>query len=382
MASKGSDAINGLAICLQANIPPFVLGSPGIGKSAITDVIASKLGKQGWLAETLLPALREPTDFAGLPVIIDGKVRLAAPEWAYRAAAGAEANGGHLVIFDEVTCAPPAVQAALLRVVLERVVGDVFLPKTVRMLMVGNPPEQAAGGWEIAAPLMNRVCRINWTLDSEAWADYMLTRRNDVAVSFGRLPETWWEEQGVGASSLVVSFVHHRSELANKPPKADADPLDPYPTPRSWDMASKLLAACMSLGLKLTDSITMDLLAGVVGQGASMEFVTWADSQDLPDPSALLRDPKSLKLPKGRGDKVYAILSSVAAEAVSQSKNDPQQWAQAWKVLAEAAHQGSLDIAASAGRTLARNRPTKEVTPPAEIALFAPLLAAINTDSR
>jgi hypothetical protein len=380
--ASGSDVINSLAIALQANIPPFVLGTPGIGKSAITDVMASRLGEHGWVAETLLPALREPTDFAGLPIIHEGKVRLAAPEWAYRARDGAEANGGHLVIFDEVTCAPPAVQAALLRVILERVVGDVRLPPTVRMMMVGNPPEQAAGGWEIAAPLMNRVMKLDWSLDPDAWSDYMLSRRNDVAVTFGRLPKDWWEDHGVAASSLIVSFLQHRNDLRNQPPKSTSNPLDPYPTPRSWDMGSKLLAACASLGLKVGDSIPMTLLAGVVGDGASAEFVTWAEQQDLPNPRDLLHNPKSLKLPKGRGDKVYAILASVAAEAVSQMEKEPKQWAQAWEVLVEAADQGFLDIAASAGRTLARNKPKKDVTPPASINRFAPLLEAINTDMR
>lgn len=367
-----NDTINALGICLQTGVVPFVLGSPGIGKSAITDIIA---GKFGWDADTLLPALREPTDFAGLPVIINGAVILAAPQWARDAIAGVNRNGGHLIIYDEVTCAPPAVQAALLRVILEGVVGDVRLPREVRQIMVGNPPEYSAGGWDIAAPLMNRVCRLDWSLDTDAWGDFMLTRKNDLNVNLYHLPKDWWETHGRVASSLVVSFVHARNELRNKPPKADADPLAPYPTPRSWDMASKALAGCLSLGLKASDGIPLTLVSGLVGDGAALEFVTWADKQDLPDPKELLKDPTKLRIDPKRNDKNYAILASVAAEAIADS--DPKQWVQGWKVLGRASDLGVMDVAAAVARTLARNQP-KGTTPPPEVAKFAGLLKAVK----
>jgi hypothetical protein len=367
-----NDTINALAICLQTGIVPFVLGSPGIGKSAITNIISRKFG---WEADTLLPALREPTDFAGLPVIINGAVVLAAPQWARDAIAGVERNGGHLIIYDEVTCAPPAVQAALLRVILEGVVGDIRMPKEVRQIMVGNPPEFSAGGWDIAAPLMNRVCRLDWALDAEAWGDYMLTRKDDLNVNLYHLPKTWWEDHGRGASSIVVSFVHHRNELRNKPPKADSDPLEPYPTPRSWDMVSKVLAGCMSLGLRPDADTPLVLIAGLVGSGPALEFATWAGKQDLPDPKELLKNPEKLQIDPKRNDRTYVILSSVAAEAVGDP--DPKQWVQGWKVLGRAADLGAMDVAAAVARTLARNQP-KGTTPPPEVAKFASLLKAIK----
>jgi len=59
-------------------------------------------------------------------VVGDG-VRFAPPSWALRLA-----EAGHGLLFlDELSTAPPAVQAALLRVVLERAVGDLMLPDAV-----------------------------------------------------------------------------------------------------------------------------------------------------------------------------------------------------------------------------------------------------------
>lgn len=374
-----TDVIQAMAIAMQANVPPFILGSPGTGKSSISSTIASKMGTKGWDSETLLPALREPTDFAGLPVIINGKVVLAAPQWAQTALEGANANGGHLVIFDEVTCAPPSVQAALLRVVLERVVGDVHLPKTVRMMMIGNPPEEAAGGWDLAPPLMNRVCLLHWDLDPDAWSDFMLSRRADIAMEFRKVPDDFEAKNLSEASTLVVSFLQHRSNLRNPPIKPDQNALEPYPTPRSWDMASKLLAACMSVGYHITDGVTLKLLNGVVGEAAAREFSNWANAQDLPDPKYLLENPTSLKLHKDRNDRNYAILANVAAFAVSveDAALRKEYWKKAWVVMATAAKAGRMDVAAASARTLARNQPPG-VIPPPEVSEFAPLLRAFT----
>ena len=76
-----------------------------------------------------------------------------------------------LLFLDELSTAPPAVQAALLRVVLERIVGDLTLPTDVAVVAAANPPEQAADGWDLSAPLANRLCHLNWDIDPRAVAD-------------------------------------------------------------------------------------------------------------------------------------------------------------------------------------------------------------------
>ena len=67
---------------------------------------------------------REKRDIAGKKFEIEGTVRLAPPQWAKRLQDQPEG----LLFLDELTTSPPAVQAAMLRVVLERVVGETALP--------------------------------------------------------------------------------------------------------------------------------------------------------------------------------------------------------------------------------------------------------------
>ena len=104
----------GVAVCLW--------GDPGIGKSAL---IAAAAAADDVPCEIVIGSLREPSDFAGLPVVTDDGVRLEPPSWAKRLQA---AQAGYLFL-DELSTSPPAVQAAMLGVALERRIGDLVLPR-------------------------------------------------------------------------------------------------------------------------------------------------------------------------------------------------------------------------------------------------------------
>ncbi len=113
-----------LGVAVAARVPVLLWGAPGTGKTSAIRAMASAMGLP---CETVIASIREPSDFAGLPVIAGSAVRFAPPLWATRLAAA----GTGVLFLDELSTAPPAVQAALLRVVLERTVGDLTLPDDV-----------------------------------------------------------------------------------------------------------------------------------------------------------------------------------------------------------------------------------------------------------
>src|ERR1039457_7360665 len=121
-AERRAATVGALGVAVAARVPGLRGGAPGTGKTSVIRAMASGLG---WPCETVIASIREPSDFAGLPVVVGEGVRFAPPTWARRLA---EAGRG-LLFLDELSTAPPAVQAALLRVVLERVVGDLTLPE-------------------------------------------------------------------------------------------------------------------------------------------------------------------------------------------------------------------------------------------------------------
>jgi MoxR-like ATPase len=353
--------MNAVAIAIQAKIPVLLWGAPGTGKSSYILALGQALGLP---VEVVIASIREPADFAGLPVIREAGVIMEPPAWARRLA---QARKGVLFL-DEISTAPPAVQAALLRVVLDRVVGDLPLPEGVAVVAAANPPEQAAGGWDLSAPLANRFCHLAWKLDPQAWVEGML--RGWPAPAVPILPADW--EAGIPASrALVAAFIKARPHLLLQVPREEAEAGRAWPSPRSWDMAARLLAAADAA--QAGEDTAASLVIGCVGEGAGLEFLAWRRDLDLPDPETVLAAPEQFRVP-GRGDQAFAVLTAVVAAAVRNL--DRGRWLAAWTVLARAAEQGAKDVAATAAKTLAASRRPDLPLPTAEVREFLPLLRA------
>ncbi|NUS57119.1 MAG: AAA domain-containing protein, partial [Streptomycetaceae bacterium] len=114
--------LEALMLAVAADLPVLLWGEPGIGKTAALTQLAETLGLP---LTTVIASVHEPSDFSGLPIVGDDPARngvpMAPPDWAVRLV-----EAGHGLLFlDELSTAPPAVQAALLRLVLERRVGSV-----------------------------------------------------------------------------------------------------------------------------------------------------------------------------------------------------------------------------------------------------------------
>ncbi len=353
-----SPAAEALGIAVAARVPVLLWGAPGTGKTSAIRAMADAMGLP---CETVIASIREPSDFAGLPVVTGDTVRFAPPSWAARLAAA----GTGLLFLDELTTAPPAVQAALLRVVLERTVGDLALPGDVAVVAAANPPEQAADGWDLSAPLANRLCHVQWDVTPQAIADGLASGWAPPGVP--ALPAGW--EAGTPATQgLIAAFLRARPVLAIAPPSSAADAGRGWPSPRTWQMTARLLTAADAADA--SGEARAALVRGAVGDGAGAELLAWLVEMDLPDPELVLADPDTFRLPE-RGDRAYAALASIAAAVAARPT--PQRWTAAWRVIGRCAP-AAQDVAASAAMTLARCRPAGIVEMPPEIAMFAQLV--------
>jgi hypothetical protein len=344
--------------CGRTHVPVLLLSDPGMGKSSLVRGIAAT---EGVLCETVLGSIREPADVAGLPIIGEGGAVLDPPAWAKRLA---EAGAGYLFL-DELTACPPAVQAAMLAVALDRTVGDLRLPGGVRVVAGANPPDRAADGWEISPPLANRFCHVNYSPSVDEWLDGMTTgwAAPPASRAIGTDPA-----RTAALVATVTGFVRTRPDLLHVFPGSAAATGGPWPSRRVWSMLAHALAHVRDDDHAAIQGVTF----GLVGEGVGVEYLTWRQQADLPDPAAVVADP-SIVAWGDRPDRVWAVLSGVVGWAAARGTTEA--WKEAWGPLLAAAEHGAPDVAAAAARTLGRARPAR-ASIPAAVRRFQPILVA------
>ncbi|MFC7528423.1 AAA family ATPase [Actinoplanes sp. GCM10030250] len=338
--------LEALTLAVSADLPVLLWGEPGIGKTSALNQLADALGLP---LTTVIASVHEPSDFAGLPVVGDDPavqgVPMAPPDWAVRLAR----TGKGLLFLDELSTAPPAVQAALLRVVLERRVGALRLPPGIRIVAAANPRASAADGWELSAPLANRFVHLRWAYD------------HDVVVrglggtwpraTLPRLDETRLPDAVSVARRAVCGLLTTRPALVHQLPNSETRRGGPWPSPRSWEMTLRLLAFATAAGAS-RDALSL-LVRGTVGDGPGLELLAALDRLDLPDPEDLLADPPSAVLPD-RGDLRQAVLDAVVRAV--RNRPDRSRWDAAWAVLARALDTGAPDLVVVPATALAELR--------------------------
>lgn len=352
------DVMTVLLAAGRAQIATCLWGPPGVGKSSLVRALAAS---EEAPCEVVVGALREPTDFAGLPVLTGDTYRLAPPAWAVNLAN----EGRGWLLLDELTTAPPAVQAGMLGVVLDRRVGDLDLPAGVQIVTAANPPEQAAGGWELAPPMANRLLHIDYNPTPDAWV-------RGIVSGFPLTVPRW-----VGQPNTIAQRIMRASVAAfirTRPGLLDAYPTDPvqqgraWPSRRTWTMTADVLAL-----LDPTDHGSRLLAAcGLVGEGAATEYLAWARIGDLPDPADVIADPSIVDWPSLDPSRAFAVLTAVVAHATARNTIDA--WRAAWAPLAVAAEAGLADLGAFAARALLGARPAN-AKPPVSARTFATVLA-------
>ncbi|MGW8668449.1 AAA family ATPase [Streptomyces niveus] len=338
--------LEALTLAVAADLPVLLWGEPGIGKTAALTQLAASLDLP---LTTVIASVHEPSDFAGLPVVGDDPaeqgVPMAPPDWAVRLVRA----GRGLLFLDELSTAPPAVQAALLRLVLERRIGALQLPPDVRIVAAANPRSSAADGWELSPPLANRFVHLRWTHDHDVvvrglggtWPVATLPRLDPLllpeAVDFAR--------------RAVCGLLAARGGLVHRLPSNEARQGGPWPSPRSWEMTLRLIAFATAAGSS-RDVLSL-LVRGTVGDGPGLELLASLDRLDLPDPETLLADPAGAALPE-RGDLRQAVLDGVVRAV--RERPEKSRWDAAWALLVRAMETGAPDLVVVPATTLASLR--------------------------
>jgi hypothetical protein len=286
-------------VALLANQPVLLLGDPGVGKSALAYAVAAEMAMD---LAILLGSTLDPTDVGGLPVVrVDGKGVDRLPLALIQKAADVPC----VLFLDEISAAPLPVQAAMLRLMLERVAGDVVLHPETRILSACNPPEQAPGGFDLSAPLMGRVCALKFRPTEDEILDFLATLGTPKAgAAQTPMEEAIQEEAGMFAAVAKAAPEILQVDI----PAACVTGNQPWGAPRAWERVIRARAAASLLTNPISSQSLFLAMAGSVGVTCATTYSGVLKMiEDLPTLEEIVADPEKARVPPEKNKQVAAL---------------------------------------------------------------------------
>lgn len=271
----------------------FIVGKSGIGKSECVYQASDLLGQHipNWKGVVdLRLSQMEPTDLRGIPVP-NAETGLSD---MYRPSTIPQEGAG-ILFLDEITSAPPSIQAAAYEMVLTP--EHYGIPDGWMVVAAGNLQSDRGVTFQMAGPLLNRFNKIEAVTTLDDWINYAITK--DIR------PE-------------VLSYLKTRADHLHKFDGTGV--IDSFPSPRSW------FAVSDSMALDLAPADRVEMFKGDVGQEVAVTFEAHMRVyESIPDMEAILAG-KDVAVPD-RLDVRYCIAMGLA------SRIDEKNFDGAWNFL-------------------------------------------------
>ena len=255
-------------------ITPYLVGNPGLGKTAIVEQTAEAMGLD---LKTIIVAQYDPAELAGLAYLKNDSYMRARPDWL-------PAVGQGILFLDELPQACTMSQNLMAQLTNERRIGEHKLGDGWLLAAAGNLTSNRAGTSTMPTHLRDRLM----FLEVEANLDDVIEHFNQKSV----------HEQ-------VCGYLRYRPDFLSKFDAA----ADACPSPRSWARASTILA----WGLDRFEEF--ESLKGTVGEAAAIDFQGYqAYYTKMPDPDLVMANPLEAEIPEDPAI-MYALCSALAARA-------------------------------------------------------------------
>src|SRR5947207_13034576 len=142
--------------------PVFIWDPPGVGKSALVQQFAERLGLP---CVSLLGSQLAPEDLIGVPQIIEGTSRFCPPRMIARAEP-------YCLFLDELNACSHEVQKAFYSLIHERRIGEYVLPQGSIVIGAGNRTQDSAIVKPMSSALLNRMIHIHLTVSHRDWLEW------------------------------------------------------------------------------------------------------------------------------------------------------------------------------------------------------------------
>lgn len=264
--------------CIGAQLTPVMLSSPGVGKSSVMQQIAKDFRLK--LIDVRLSQCT-PEDLNGFPMRQGNKATFTPFDiFPLEGEEIPEGYDGWMLFFDEITSATKPVQAAAYKVILDRMVGSYKLHPNVAVVAAGNKATDNAIVNKMSTALQSRMIHYEIEVSAKDWLEHAIAKAYDYRIT---------------------SFITYMpSKLMDfRPDHQDHT----FPCPRTWEFLSRLLKD-RPIGPELGPRV-----AGTIGQGVAVEFITFAQEFDrLPKLHDILTAPETVPVPPEMSTK-YATMS-------------------------------------------------------------------------
>ena len=189
--------------CLSHSQSLLLLSPPGVGKS---DTVVQAARERDMPCRSLLGTQIAPEDVSGIPHIVGERSVFCPPRILLP-----EKPEPFCLFLDELPACPPDIQKAFYSLLLERRLGEHYLPRGSWVVAAGNRAEDRALVRSISSALVNRVIVLNVRVDVKEWLAWAKSKRIR--------SETRWYTV-VGVAPLGESVVHHLHASGAHAPRA------------------------------------------------------------------------------------------------------------------------------------------------------------------
>ena len=271
---RPSQVATAIDACFKADLPPFLWGPPGVGKTALVSSLAEKYGP----VHIVHGLTQEACDVSGFPYLVDSE----GTKLTCFSRPGFWPKGEKGILFlDEFASAPGMVMTAFSQLLLGRRIGEHVLKPGWHIVLASNRMSDRAVVHNLPTPIANRCVHIDYECTWEEWKQWAM--KNGV------------HEDVIGFLNFQPQLLHEQDFAKDKGKGGRPSSSEhAFCSPRSWDFASRLLLHSGCEG----GEVEQQLLEGIVGKRSANDFSSFLLlKRKAPTMDEIIKNPKKAMIP-------------------------------------------------------------------------------------